>query len=227
MKGISIFARANPAFTPDVTDLGFEPIDGEVKVGGQGDSVSNADGSSSGCYSVEDQETGDGASSSDRPSQNGDKDKTGNTGEVQMKQSLNLVHCVAIMVAVTGHSSVFISPSNILRTTGSIGGALVVWFVGGIINMMLALCFAELGTMLPKAGGPYAYVMHTFGPLPGFLIMWGYVVLIAGPFWAFLSYTAALYIIQPIFPDCEAPDEAVRILAGWIMSKFACFYRPR
>jgi len=139
--------------------------------------------------------------------------------DVQMKKSLKLINCVAIMIAVTGHSSVFISPAAILKASGSVGASLLVWLVGGIVNMMLALCYAELGTMLPSAGGPYAYVMKTFGPLPGFLILWGYVVLISGPFWAFLSYTAALYIFQPFFPDCEAPDNAVKILAGWIMGK--------
>ena len=76
--------------------------------------------------------------------------------------------------------------------------------------------------MLPQAGGPYAYVLRTFGPLPGFLIMWGYVVLIAGPFWAFLAYTAALYIVKPVFPDCQPDqvDTAVKLLAGWIMSEY-------
>ncbi|XP_052101902.1 Y+L amino acid transporter 2-like [Mytilus californianus] len=147
--------------------------------------------------------------------------------DFQMKKSLNLVHCVAIMIAVTGHSSIFISPAAILKSAGSVGASLIVWLVGGLINMMLALCFAELGTMLPKAGGPYAYVMRTFGPLPGFLILWGYVVLISGPFWAFLAYTAALYIFQPFFPDCEAPENAVKLLAGWIMITFVvinCVY---
>ncbi|XP_076448817.1 large neutral amino acids transporter small subunit 1-like isoform X2 [Babylonia areolata] len=123
------------------------------------------------------------------------------------------------MVAVTGHSSIFISPASILGVTGSIGASLVVWLIGGLINMGLALCFAELGTMLPKAGGPYAYVLRTFGPLPGFLIMWGYVVLISGPVWAFLAYTAALYIIKPVFSDCRPPevDTGIKLLAGWIM----------
>ena len=75
--------------------------------------------------------------------------------------------------------------------------------------------------MMPQAGGPYAYVLKTFGPLPGFLIMWGYVVLIAGPFWAFLAYTAALYIVKPVFPDCQPKEveTAVKLLAGWIMSE--------
>lgn len=139
--------------------------------------------------------------------------------DVQLKKSLTLIHCTAIMVAVTGSSSVFISPTSILSYSGSVGAALIVWLVGGLINLMLALCFAELGTLLPTAGGPYAYVMRVFGPLPGFLIMWGYVVLIAGPFWALLAYTAALYIIQPVFPGCTVPVWAIRLLAGWLMGK--------
>ncbi|KAL3859650.1 hypothetical protein ACJMK2_009863 [Sinanodonta woodiana] len=136
-----------------------------------------------------------------------------------LKKSMNLLHCTAIMIAVTGHSSIFISPNAILKTTGSVGASLIVWLVGGLINWMLALCFAELGTMLPKAGGPYAYVMRTFGPLPGFIILWGYVVLVAGPFWAFLAYTAGLYILKPIeaVTGCTIPDSAVKILSGWIM----------
>ncbi|XP_059149942.1 putative L-type amino acid transporter 1-like protein MLAS, partial [Physella acuta] len=141
------------------------------------------------------------------------------TSAVEMKRSINLLHCTAIMVAVTGHSSVFISPSSILAQTGSVGSSLIVWLIGGLINLGLALCFAELGTMFPKAGGPYSYAMKSFGPLMGFLMMWGYTVLIAGPFWAFLAYTAALYIVKPAFPDCTGDDvkKAVNILAGWIM----------
>uniref|UniRef100_A0A2C9JKV2 Amino acid permease/ SLC12A domain-containing protein n=1 Tax=Biomphalaria glabrata TaxID=6526 RepID=A0A2C9JKV2_BIOGL len=138
---------------------------------------------------------------------------------VEMKRSINLLHCTAIMVAVTGHSSIFVSPSSIMGQTGSIGSALIVWLIGGLINVGTALCFAELGTMYPKAGGPYSYTMKSFGPLMGFLIMWGYTVLIAGPFWAFLANTAALYIVKPAFPNCQTEDikTAVNLLAGWIM----------
>jgi amino acid transporter len=74
---------------------------------------------------------------------------------------------------------------------------------------------------MPEAGGPYAYVLKTFGPLAGFLILWGYVVLIAGPIWSFQSYTAALYIVKPVFPDCQRAevDMGVKILAAWIIGK--------
>lgn len=215
VQGIGYYARENPAFTPDITDIGFQKTVDDDAVSGSSNG-SSSDATSSGVYSIEDKtDATNGAKSSEKGNQ--DEDKKNDSSKVEMKKSLNLLHCVAIMVAVTGHSSVFISPSTIFSATGSVGGSLIVWLVGGLINMMLALCFAELGTMLPHAGGPYAYVMHTFGPLPGFLIMWGYVVLIAGPFWAFLAYTAALYIVQPVYPDCDAPDSGVKLLAGWIM----------
>ncbi|XP_069112190.1 cystine/glutamate transporter-like [Argopecten irradians] len=215
VQGIGYYARENPAFTPDITDIGFQKTVDDDAVSGSSNG-SSSDATSSGVYSIEDKtDATNGAKSSEKGNQ--DEDKKNDSSKVEMKKSLNLLHCVAIMIAVTGHSSVFISPSNIFSATGSVGGSLIVWLVGGLINMMLALCFAELGTMLPHAGGPYAYVMHTFGPLPGFLIMWGYVVLIAGPFWAFLAYTAALYIVQPVYPDCDAPDSGVKLLAGWIM----------
>ncbi|XP_033754317.1 Y+L amino acid transporter 2-like [Pecten maximus] len=216
VQGEGYYARENPAFTYDtISDIGFvKPVDEDAASGSTTGSAT--DTNSSGVYSIEDK-TDSSNDSKLTGKGNKDENKKDDSSKVEMKKSLNLFHCVAIMVAVTGHSSVFISPSNILRATGSVGGSLIVWLIGGLINMMLALCFAELGTMFPQAGGPYAYVMHTFGPLPGFLIMWGYVVLVAGPFWAFLAYTAALYIVQPVYPDCDAPDGGVKLLAGWIM----------
>ncbi|KAL8574591.1 hypothetical protein ACOMHN_061591 [Nucella lapillus] len=214
--------RPNPAFVLDP-----EALDCPDTVP---DTVSHDNGSSSssGISSIE--EVADDIQTEGAETSPGGKGGGGGGGEgkvvlenkasqgPQLKKSINLLHCTAIMVAVTGHASIFISPARILGVTGSIGASLIVWLIGGLINMGLALCFAELGTMLPKAGGPYAYVLRTFGPLPGFLIMWGYVVLIAGPFWAFLAYTAALYIIEAAF-NCHTADvdTGIKLLAGWIM----------
>ncbi|KAK3086739.1 hypothetical protein FSP39_022704 [Pinctada imbricata] len=139
------------------------------------------------------------------------------TDHVRMKKSINLLHCVAILVAVTGHISVFVSPTEIFRNAGSIGLYLILWVVGGMVNVGTCLCFVEFATMFPNAGGPYAYVMTAFGPLAGFLILWGYMLLVCGPFWAFVSYSASLYILQPMYTDCTPPESGVKLLAGWIL----------
>jgi len=68
---------------------------------------------------------------------------------------------------------------GILRTPGLVAGqlpspaaVLVVWIVGGLYTLVGAVCFAELGTMLPKEGGYYVYARHAFGDTIGFAVGW-------------------------------------------------------
>ncbi|XP_045191978.2 cystine/glutamate transporter-like [Mercenaria mercenaria] len=147
--------------------------------------------------------------------------------EIRMKKSLTLFSCVSILCSVTGHISVFVAPTAILKYTGSVGLSLILWIFGGVMNLFLALCFTELATMFPKAGGPYFFILKVFGPFSGFMIMWGYILLITGPFWAFVSYCASLYILQLFFVNCEPPDVAVKLFAVWILVSFVainCVY---
>src|SRR5258708_20208448 len=46
------------------------------------------------------------------------------------------------------------------------------WIVGAILSLFGALSYAELGAMIPEAGGEYAYLRRAFGPVWGFLFGW-------------------------------------------------------
>jgi len=68
---------------------------------------------------------------------------------------------------------------RILRTPGMVAGNLgtiwliiAVWIFGGLYTLVGANTYAELGTMLPEAGGPYVYAKKTYGHFGGFLIGW-------------------------------------------------------
>lgn len=68
---------------------------------------------------------------------------------------------------------------GILRTPGlvaaNLGSAwliIAVWIFGGIYTLIAANSYAELGTMLPEAGGPYVFAKKTYGTFGGFLIGW-------------------------------------------------------
>src|SRR5437763_651891 len=70
---------------------------------------------------------------------------------------------------------------GILRTPGLVAGQLpnrtailAVWIVGGLYTLIGAICLAELGTMLPEAGGYYVYARRAFGNTVGFAVVWSY-----------------------------------------------------
>ena len=50
--------------------------------------------------------------------------------------------------------------------------ALLAWVAAGIIAMLGAASYAELGTAIPESGGEYQYLHRAWGPLPAFLFTW-------------------------------------------------------
>src|SRR5918911_4402705 len=68
---------------------------------------------------------------------------------------------------------------GILRTPGLVAGQLpnrrailAVWIVGGLYTLVGAACLAELGTMLPEAGGYFVYARRAFGGGGGVAVGW-------------------------------------------------------
>jgi APA family basic amino acid/polyamine antiporter len=107
---------------------------------------------------------------------------------------------------------------GILRTPGLVAGQLpnssailAVWIVGGLYTLVGAICFAELGTMLPEAGGYYVYARRAFGNVVGFAVGWtdwitycavlGYVSIAIGEF------------VPLLLPSLSGHERAIAILS--------------
>lgn len=67
--------------------------------------------------------------------------------EVGLKRGIGLMGAVNIIIGVMIGSGIFVSPTDALKYSGSMGFCLVVWTVCGVISLLGALCFAELGTV--------------------------------------------------------------------------------
>lgn len=88
------------------------------------------------------------------------------------KRALGLVDAVAIVVGSMIGSGIFIVSAETARHVGSPGLLLLCWLIAGVLTVMAALCYSELASMHPKAGGQYVFLREAFGPLAGFLYGW-------------------------------------------------------
>lgn len=51
-------------------------------------------------------------------------------------------------------------------------GSIVAWAIGGIMIIFIALCYAELGTMFPVAGGVVRFPHFSFGSFASYTVGW-------------------------------------------------------
>ncbi|XP_064201958.1 LOW QUALITY PROTEIN: large neutral amino acids transporter small subunit 2 [Anguilla rostrata] len=133
---------------------------------------------------------------------------------VALKKEIGLVSACGIIVGNIIGSGIFVSPKGVLEYASSVGLALIVWIVTGVITAIGALCYAELGVTIPKSGGDYSYVKDIFGGLAGFLRLWIAVLVIYPTNQAVIALTFSNYVLQPLFPTCLPPDGGLRLLAA-------------
>jgi APA family basic amino acid/polyamine antiporter len=111
-------------------------------------------------------------------------------------------------------SGIFLTPGAVVRSSGSGGVALVVWTIGGVLSLLGALTFAELGASNPDSGGMYAYLKDAFGPLLAFLYGWTMFLVIGSGSLATLAaaFPRYLAVFIPLSP-AAANGAAVLMIA--------------
>jgi amino acid transporter len=75
-----------------------------------------------------------------------------------------------------------------------------VWICGGILSMLGAFCYAELGATYPNAGGDYDYLSRAYGSWAGFLFGWMQTVIVRPGDVALMAFVFANYA-APLFPE--------------------------
>lgn len=110
----------------------------------------------------------------------------------------------AAMVVVGGiiGGGIFLNPGIVAQRTESGLALLLMWVAAGVLTLIGALCYAELGARRPRAGGTYVYLREAFGPLAGFLFGWTMLLVIysgssAAVATIFANYGASLFGLSP------------------------------
>ena len=112
----------------------------------------------------------------------------------------------ATMMVVGGiiGSGIFLNPAIVAARVGSTGLTLLVWILGGVVALIGALVYAELGAWRPVAGGGYVYLRDGYGPLPAFLYAWTLLLVIATGAIAAVAVTFAKYAAALLGWSAEA-----------------------
>lgn len=97
---------------------------------------------------------------------------TADEGKPALPRVLGPIEALCVVVGVVIGSGIFIVPAQVARNVPALGPIVLVWVVGGLFSAAGALTLAELGAMLPHAGGPYVYLRAAYGALPAFLFGW-------------------------------------------------------
>src|SRR5206468_1978907 len=84
---------------------------------------------------------------------------------------LNTFDVTSLVVGSIIGADVYVATAIGARLVGP--SSLLVWVLAGAMAMVIALSFSYCVMILPKVGGPYAYVKEVAGPFPGFIVGWG------------------------------------------------------
>lgn len=85
---------------------------------------------------------------------------------------LGASQATSIVVGTIIGSGIFLVPREMMQDVGSSTLVYLAWIVGGLLSLFGAMTYAELGSMLPYAGGEYVYLRGAYGDTTAFLYMW-------------------------------------------------------
>jgi APA family basic amino acid/polyamine antiporter len=78
-------------------------------------------------------------------------------------------------------TGIFLTTADVARAVPHAGLVLLLWVAGGLLTLAGALTYAELGTLYPRAGGPYHFLKAAYGRFAAFLFGWAaFLVIMSG-----------------------------------------------
>jgi amino acid transporter len=124
---------------------------------------------------------------------------------VKLPRVLGPVEAFCVVVGSVIGSGIFLVPATVAQDVPFLSGIVLVWVVGGLFSAAGALTLAELGAMLPHAGGLYVFLRAAYGPLPAFLFGWVEFLVVRSGSMATLAAAFARYFVQ-----LAPPPELIR-----------------
>ncbi|HEX3177448.1 MAG TPA: APC family permease [Methylomirabilota bacterium] len=128
---------------------------------------------------------------------------------------LGLRDAVGIIVGIIIGAGIFKTPALVASNVDGIATLVLAWVAGGIVSLTGALCYAELASAYPDAGGDYHFLHRAYGRRVSFLFAWARLTVIQTGSVALLAFVLGDYAsaIAPLGGHSTAIYAAV-VVAG-------------
>jgi basic amino acid/polyamine antiporter, APA family len=138
-----------------------------------------------------------------------------NTPRPAPRRGLTAFDGAAVVVGIIIGVGLFRAPSVVAANVPSEAAYMAVWAAGGLIALIGALCYAELGSAFPSAGGEYSYLRRAFGRPLAVLFAWARCAVIQTGAIAVISFAYGDYAqeLLPLGPFGPAIHAAIAVIA--------------
>ena len=112
----------------------------------------------------------------------------------RLDRQLGLWDATSIVVGIILGAGIFVVPGLVARSLPSPTLILAAWLFSGVLSLLGALVFSELGAMMPETGGHYVFLREGLAPVAGFLCGWTYFLIIQPSVTAYLATSFSIYL---------------------------------
>ncbi|MDX1944969.1 MAG: amino acid permease [Pirellulaceae bacterium] len=140
-------------------------------------------------------------------------------------QALSLADSTAIIVGIIIGSGIYEIAQLVAGTSGGFGARLAptgweqtaawgailgVWLLGGLIALVGAMCYAELATAFPQAGGTYVFLSRGLGRSVGFSFAWAEFWIVRPGNVGAIAFVLARYAAQ-LLPEAWSRSSSLQL----------------
>jgi len=128
--------------------------------------------------------------------------------KTELNRRLGFTEAFSIVIGRIIGSGIFRTPGPIMLLVASVSMFYGVWLLAAVATLLGAFLYAELVAMIPRSGGPYAYLKAAYPPVWTFLRGWAMF---------FVSETGAIAAVALVF--AEYGNGLFTIFAGYSYSR--------
>ncbi len=112
------------------------------------------------------------------------------------KKELSLFDSICIFVGIIIGAGIYENAPSIAACMANPTGTLAIWLIGGLLALTGALCYAELASAWPGAGGDFIYLTRAYGRGVGFLFGWTQLAIVRPGDVTLMAFVFARYAMN-------------------------------